>query len=305
MKRIVGIFLQLLFFVNIGAFAQSTKVKLFIGMNDLGPATNSFIAANNIPNVPIFNAKDIDPGNVLKLDEQAFTNAIEKRIPNTSVYGYAVIDWEGKIEVPLEFGDANSPEYQSSLAEFTKTIELAKKLRPKMKWGFFGMPFPPLDKRDTRTNNIVTPLLQLSDVFYPQFYVPYNMKQAQTGSRSIAEKDQFVSDNLLQALTLAQQMNKPVIVFVWHRFYSAGFKQNSLQLIPLNEFDEYMKEILALNYKGKKVEGLILWGADTYYYSVKSKPVVDEFDGSKSKDFKSYHDSLIYKYMKRLNQTAK
>jgi hypothetical protein len=286
-------------------FSQSggTNNRFYVCMSDLGPISKSFMNGNNISNIPIFYTGTMDPKGIFKLDPQTLTNAIIKSIPDASSTGYAVIDWEGAIETPLEFKPENSPEYQSSFNEFAKAIQLAKKLRPNMKWGFFGMPFPPLDKRDTRRYTTLYSLIQMEDVIYPSMYIQYNTDNP-NGHRSQSEKRDLALSYLSSSLAFAAQMNKPVVVFIWNRYYSAGFKQNSLQLISLNEFDNYAKEILALSYKGKKVDGLILWGADTYYYNAKYQPLIDEYNSSKAKDFDSYRDSLTYQYIKRIYNTV-
>lgn len=311
MKPLSKIFLSLsilTFSLNVNIFKvysqyANTNGKLYVCMAGLGPLTTNFMKQNNIQNIPILYTRDMDPTNSLKLDVQNCTKAIIKSIPNASATGYAVIDWEGKIGSNLDVMPPSSPEYINAYNEFTKAYQLAKKLRPNMKWGFFAIPYPPLDKRDTRKNNTLYSLLQMEDVFYPALYVPYNTGDA-NGHRSQSEKKDWVSSFLLKSLTLASKMNKPVMVFIWHRYWSDGFKNNSVQLIPLNEFNEYLREMLALNYNGKMVGGLILWGADSYYYSIKSKPLMDELNANPSRDFNSYDDSLTYKYLKGIYGTV-
>jgi len=284
-------------------YSQKNHAQLFVSISDMGPATSSFVKNNNVRGISVIYQRDIDPRNELKLDPAVFTAAVNRVIPNANATGYACIDWEGKIAVTLQVAHQNTAEFQNAIAEFIRTIELARQLRPNMKWGFFGIPYQPLDKRDRRSVNADIPqLLKLCDVFYPAMYVPYNSAQS-IGYRTKAEKEDWVSYNLSSTLGIANKMNKPVLAFLWHRYYSAGFNQNSLKLIPPNEFKNYVKEILALNYSGKMVDGLIFWGEDTYYYKIKSKPVVDEFAKSRFKDFPSYHDSLTSAYLKGIKGT--
>ncbi len=292
----------LIFLLNIISqltYSQSAN-KLYMAMPDAGPTTKDFIKQNNIPNVPVLSSKDMSPTGEPKLDVQNFTNAIIKHIPDANATGYAVIDWEGKISSDLIFSAQSSDEYQNALAEYSKAIKLAKQLRPNMKWGFFGIPFQPF-KNDTRKVNIEIPLLDLCDAFYPQLYFDYNANKP-NGHRSKSEKDAWISFNLSNVLAIAQKMNKPVLGFIWHRYY--GPAAQNLRLIPLNEFDAYIKEVLAANYNGKSVDGVIWWGPDTYYYTIKSQALVDELNSSGTQNFEAYHDALIYKYIQQAYKVA-
>jgi hypothetical protein len=279
------------------AYSQSAN-KLYMAMPDIGPTTKDFIKTNNIPTVPVLSSKDMSPTGEPKLDVETFTKAIISHIPDSNATGYAVIDWEGKISVNLIFSAQSSDEYQNALAEYTKAIKLAKQLRPHMTWGFFGIPFQPF-KNDKRPVNIEIPLLDLCDAFYPQLYFDYNADKP-NGHRSKSEKDAWISFNLSNVLAIAQKMgNKPVLGFVWHRYYGGPAAQN-LRLIPLNEFDDYIKEVLASNYNGKSVDGVIWWGVDSYYYSIKTPTIVDELNSSGTQNFEAYHDALIYKYIQQV-----
>jgi hypothetical protein len=272
-------------------------------MNDLGPLTPmtvAFMKQNNIPNIAIFGMS------TATLDVQKFTKAIRTEIPDSNATGYGVIDWEGKTANALELEPQSSPEYQSALSEFTKTIKLAKHMRPNIKWGFWGIPWQPLEKAPARKDiNSDIAVLELCDVLYPMLYVPYNMDQsANDGRRSKAEKDAMISENLKGVFNLNRRLYKKILVFIWHRYYTPGLKNNSLHLIPLDEFKEYAKGILDYNYQGKKVDGLIWWGPDAGFYAEKYQPLLDEYSSSKLKDFKTYHDSLIYKYIKEIFKTT-
>jgi hypothetical protein len=296
----LAVCLYLLIFNINGAFAQS-EVNLYISMPDLESKTKSLMQEDNISSVPVIYTKMIDPNGALKLDSQSFTSAINQYIPNANSVGNAVIDWESKLSVDLELQPQNSTAFQYAEAEFTKAITLAKKLRPNMKWGFFGVPWQPLEKRDTRRVNSDIPLLKLCDVFYPQLYVPYNTER-NDGRRTKSEKDDWISHYLLGTLKIAKAMNKPVIAFIWHRYYG---RDNSLKLMPLDEFTDYIKEIIALSYQRKKVDGLVMWGNDHYYYTIKSPALVSEFDSSGVSNYTDYHDELMRKYLQEAYKTVR
>jgi hypothetical protein len=305
MKRLFNNFpllFSFVFFLSINIFyasAQSSN-KLYMCMPDVGPRTKQLMKQNNVQDVPIFGMTG------MTLDAQKFSSAITKSIPDANYDGYAVIDWEGKAGTALEMESQDSPAYKDALSEFTKAIKLAKQMRPKAKWGFWGLPFQPLDKMGQRKDvNSDVPLLKLCDVLYPMLYVPYNMDQSSNGGRRAkADKDAMISENLKGVFTLNRRLYKKIMVFIWYRYYTPGFKDNSYKLIPLDEFSEYAKEIMGYNYQGKKVDGLIWWGPDAYFYYAKIPQVVDEFNASKRKSFPDYRDSLMYKYMSEILKTT-
>ena len=284
--------------------ATAQTAQLYVSMSDLGPKTKSFMQQNNVKELPVIYTKMVDPDNSLTVNEQALSAAINKYIPDSNASGYACIDWENKLSAALQLANQNSPEFKNAQNEFIKALKIAKRLRPKILWGFFGVPFQPLDPKDSRKVNPDIPLAKMVDVYFPQLYFDYNQDRS-GGLRSNTEKDLWVKYNLASVLKVADKYNKPVLGFIWHRFYSAGFKQNSLQLIPDYELDGYVKSILKLSYNGRHVVGLTMWGNDTYFFGSKDQgqPLQDEFNSTGRSDFSSYHDDLITKYLTRINNT--
>jgi hypothetical protein len=112
---------------------------------------------------------------------------------------------------------------------------------------------------------------------------------------SKGSNEDYARDNLLESLSLAKELNKSVMPFVWHRYHDSN-KTIGLQLIPSDEFKRYLNAVLSTSYKGTKVAGLVWWGSDQYYYNVKSPALVNEMNASGQTDFKTYHDNLIVKY---------
>ncbi len=60
---------------------------------------------------------------------------------------------------------------------------------------------------------------------------------------------------------------------------------------------------MSTNYIGYRVAGLVWWGADTFYYNIKSKALVNEMSTSNQPDFATYHDKLIVNYGKAILKT--
>jgi hypothetical protein len=274
--------------------------RLYLSMPDAEQSVNQFAKNQHIETVQVFYENSLDPFHKLKLDERVFSAAIRKNIPDSLSGGYGVIDWEGEIGSRLMLKPSVTEEYKNALAEFTKAIILAKKMRPNVKWGFFSIPYPPLDKRDTRKVNEVVPLLKLSDVLFPSLYVSYTTNLSAGDLTPKYQKDEVIASHLANSLNWGRQLKKPVLVFMWHRYYSAGFRQNSLQLIPLNEFESYVKAVLSYSVQGAKVNGVILWGNDTYYYKAKYDALNNEFSKSGYGNFKDYHEHIVTAYLQKL-----
>jgi len=309
LKNLLWVLLAIgtLFYNADTASAQSNR-KLYIAMADLSPAIKSCMSQNGITAIPVIYSKEVDPDNQMKVNEQSFTNAVQQKIPDASYSGYAAVDWEGKILTNLIFSPVNTSQYQDALSEYLKLLNLAKQLRPNAKWGLFPIPYPPpADKSKLKFINPVTDLLKACDVFFPQLYVSFN-DRSDSGRRSNPEKDQWVVDNIQSILATAKALNKPVLPFIWHRFYGTGseFKGNNLKLIPLDEFNTYIDKIMSIDYQGKKVDGLVWWGNDSYFFKAKSQAMTDEFNNNhRGGNFANYHDSLLTKYISKINKTVK
>ncbi len=276
--------------------------NLYISMDDLGPHAKSFIAQNNIKEVATFDVVSVNSQNYLQVDTAKLFKKIKSHYPNASDAGIASLDWEGKSLVALSQRGPVTPEFQNALDAFLSVLKLAKGLRPNVKWGFYNVPFATYYNRNDSWKQScanIEPLLKQCDVFFPTLYVPYK-----DGSIKSGDNESFAKDNILEALTLASNFNKPVLPFVWHRYHVSN-KTIGLQLIPIDEFERYLNTILSVNYNGKKVAGLVWWGSDTYYYNIKSPALINEMSENNQTDFPAYHDNLIIKYGNEMLKTIK
>src|ERR1700761_3336017 len=161
MKSLSYIFFVAITFVLCTAFKSdgqsiSQNSKVYVAMPDIGPSVTEFMLQNKFKIIQVFYTREIDPNESMILNVDAFTNAINKKIPDASASGYAAIDWEGKILTSLIFSPVNSSEYNNALKEYIKVLQLGKQLRPNIKWGFFPLPYPmPLNKNDIGKINTV------------------------------------------------------------------------------------------------------------------------------------------------------
>src|SRR5690606_35856453 len=72
--------------------------------------------------------------------EKSFTANIRKLFPDPNAKGIGVIDWEGPGYDDL-MGKNGPDAFNKVFQEFKQALSIAKKLRPNVKWGFYGIPF--------------------------------------------------------------------------------------------------------------------------------------------------------------------
>jgi hypothetical protein len=133
-------------------------------MNDVGPRAQMYLTENGIYNIVAFDGRYIDPAKTGKVNSDVLTEAIKKQYPDPNTSGIASLDWEGELYNNLR-GKASpsSPEYKSALSEFIKAIQIAKALRPNIKWGYYAVPFTIHENDDKRLrtlNDNITTLLE-------------------------------------------------------------------------------------------------------------------------------------------------
>ncbi len=113
----------------------------------------------------------------------------------------------------------------------------------------------------------------------------------------------FIKFNMQQFLILGDNLNKPVIPYLWHRYYPRQLSDKSMKAIPVNEFTTFIKTVLSVSYNNKKAAGIIWWSADNYYYhSMKVPALLNE---TSPQNYKSYHDSLMLNYSTEILKTIK
>lgn len=274
------------------AQTRQKHFSFFVCMNGIDIQGQNYLNNNHIQQVAFFNGNDLDPDNSLSLNDVALKKAILKAYPDSSASGYALLDWEGDILNNLR-KDSTSAIFKSSIAEFIKAIKLAKALRPNVKWGFYYIPFTTFWNRKDQwqqPNQQIRALLLQCDVLFPSLYVFYK-----EGSTAPGDNEAYATENINQVLKLAKELNKPVLPFIWHRYHDSN-RTIGLQLIPQDDFRNFINALLSASYKGKSIDGLVWWGADNYYYRIKSDALVTEVKASKSPDFNTYMDSLLAKY---------
>lgn len=289
---LVLIGLGIVFYYQPTAAQQNGRQQLYVCMENLTPASLALLQQNKVPIIKIIYQNFIDPDNDNRVDTDVLRKRITALFPNANDGGYGVIDWEAK-----GFFDklpANDPGFGQLANEYRTAIRTAKKLRPNVKWGFYGLPFRKYMSYNNewrQRNMSVAPILKEADFIAPSLYAFF--------PDSLREKDNkdYVEQNVSMALQIGKQLNKPVLPFVWNRWHD-GNKQYGLKLIPVDEFQRLIQRILSVDYSGQKVAGVIWWGADQYFYSKKAPAVVNE--QARFSSFNAYQSNTINSYAQAL-----
>jgi len=283
------ILIQLGFF-SLSSFAQGhANLPVYICMSDINDSTRKALSSMG------FQFTTLIDWYTPTLDEAAFRARIEKAIPNANASGIGALDWEGSAFSRLRSGDPGSDDYKAGLNQYIRAIQIAKSMRPNIKFGFYALPFINRDADYQKWNDAVAPLLQQCDVFFPSLYQYYPQS-----SRKGDKESDYVKNNLAECLRLASKYNKMVMPFIWHRLYPDN-KEHGLTLISQSGFNKRVKYIVTTKYQGKGIDGMVWWSSDNYYYKQKNPTMQNE--APPGTDFKSYHEKLIIKYGQNIKQT--
>jgi hypothetical protein len=284
----------------IGSSKGACHQELLICMSALSTRANKLIAKNKVGNVRLINMGFVDVNNMAIVDEQRLKSQILALFPTKTEKKFGMFDWEGLALESLVNLPESSPEYKRVFGEFIKAYRIAKKLRPNVKFGFYGLPFAAYWTRDKNwrsTNFKLVPLFREFDVIFPCIYDFYLDSNPFAGK---ALDSLYVSENVELALELASLVKKPLYPVINHRWQSSDEKCFQC-LIPLDEFISHANSALAANFKGTKVNGLVWWGEDRYFYGAKDKMLVKEVD-SRRNDFETYEFEIMEQYLRAIDK---
>jgi hypothetical protein len=261
--------------------------RIFLGLILLGMATNLCQAQNafqlyhcmvdlekpqkdvmkkfNITEAVLLDGRYIDPNNTGKIDSVSLTRAINQFFPSASSTGLGLLDLEDENYKSIRREAGSKVPFNTALAEYMKMIRIAKRLRPLVQWSMYNVPYVTYyDKNDEWQNQekFLMPLLEMVDVLTPALYDYY------PETTTFADDKAYFSDNLQVALRLGELLKKPVYPYIWHRWHDSNQK-DGLNLIPKKEFNDDLNYILSASYNSWQVSGLIWFGAQSYFHTIK------------------------------------
>lgn len=242
-------------FLQYFLFSFSQKDKILFAMEGDNPTQQQFVHDHKLQTVTLFYQVDFTTKE--NFDVNKFVNSLNSKIPSVEKSGYAVLDWEGEKEVALNEQIDPNKLYKAK-TDFIYVIKLAKKLRPNIKWSFYGFPttnfWSPSLSWENRNNRLQDLFVQM-DFFAPSLYLFYPPSQLCS-----LMTNNYLHKNLAFAFKLSKKYNKEVIPFIWHRYHPSNDKYG-LKLVYVNDFRNYTKTLFNYSSTGLKVQKIIWWNA--------------------------------------------
>lgn len=272
---------------------EECDLELFMCLNGLSEIPKEIVKNNNLTRIFACNVRNIDSDNDGLIEEEKIRSWIERTFPDRNQEGYGVLDLEGKVERQLHRYPRGSKEFLIAFTEFKKALTLVQELRPRMKWGFYGLPFRDYWNRNEgwyEQNAKIEEIFQQSDVIYPSVYDFFKT----SGGQYQVRDSLYVHENVLEALKYGKKYKKEVLPFIWHRYHNSS-KTVGLELIPWIEMEEHISAALSAEIDGTRVSGLVWWGDDQYFYNIKNPVVLREVRAFN--DYESYLNSFVIDYL--------
>jgi len=266
-------------------------IKLFTSLSGVSPKMKNELDEKNIKRAILVNGKAIDNPNSLIVDKEKIKTHFDKILPNPQSNAIIVLDIEGKKMVDMHRTKAKK-EYDSILNYYIDVFKYAKKLRPKATIGFYGFPWRDYWNRTEQwriKNDALLPLIKEVDALFPSIYDFY----ADGIDVKKAMDEAYISDNVKESIRLAKQFDKLVFPFIWHRYHNSN-KKRGLQFIDVSEFSNHVRTICQTEFEGNKVNGIIWWSSERYFYNVSPRGKKNKYSQS---DFEKYSDNTSFKYI--------
>lgn len=263
------------------------KRKLLIAVVNPGLQFQKYVY-----NQDLLVVKYLDEKMIVKNDFDVDYKKLEENIlrlyPNKDDKGVCFMDIEAPYILPLINNEKDSPEFQKAQNLYINSIKFSKKLRPNVLWGHYGFPMTSLEEEKViDSNKKLDEIFSTVDVFFPSLYL---FKDDQATSYDF--NYDYLKRNTENAIKLGIKFKKQVYPFVMHRFHSYD---NRLQFKEMSDdyWKLYVKSIFTINVNGKYADGIVWWGADTYFFGSKEgHNLRKEFKGDPN-NFVNLNDRML------------
>jgi len=301
MKKWYLILLGFLFFgrhIN-GQINNRSSIGVYVAGHprELQDGFDTLLKVNSYTWIPIIYENDIDPDKNGILNEDLFEKGIISLFPDSTQSGICVLNWESPVIERLIKNDRQSKNYKDQCNEMIKALKMAKRLRPKVKWGYYGLNIQAYYTRDKEwkyNSRAFDPVLKQADILFPSMYKFYPY--------SYASKDfeyNYAYENILINLQIGQELSKPVYPFIWPRFHDADTTVG-LKSIPDNEWSDHIEFLSKAKFRNKKIDGLVMWTMDVYFIRV-SPTIKMEIKNEKEE---TYRQRNLLHYLEIARQTS-
>lgn len=292
--KINTILFLLIFSVYNNLYAQ--KLYFVVEDNNLvkkNPIQRDFSDQNQLAEAIVFYQDDFVTHDLQQdYKKSLLEKSIAEKIPNKYSTGVAILDWEGEKAKILRGSNFNKRIFQETLDEFLRCLRDAKRLRPNMKWSFYGFPVRIANNHPYNTWTIkmerLKPLYREMDFICPNLYM---FKRADK-----AKYIQDINKQLTFSLKMGKEFGKPVLPLIWNRY------QTDSDLIPLLEFSNHINRIKNATFLGKTINGIIWWNSEGFNYIRRARYPKIRQEYLKVKDRRYYQMTLLNSYLNAIHK---
>jgi hypothetical protein len=266
---------------------HASEHKLFVSFSYRG-GLEAYVESKGFTYLPVIYQHSIDKNKDSKLDSENFAEHVNSRFRDYR--GPVSIDWEGRATWGLRGPDIPKEKVDALVSEFLKAVNTLKRASPlPIEVGFFGFP----SRLSTHLERTVSEVHNMRDVYknieviFPSLYLRRNDPIA---SSSI----NFIEAHLKDVLRETCQYNKKIYGFISHRWVP-GSRFTPLSLVPLEVFEDYIRTIKSVSYQGCRLNGVVWWGADEYWYkSGRRKEIAQSLNEYSSMDEYAEKELSLY-----------
>lgn len=289
-----------LLLTTLSAFSQKgNKPKVFHVTDIKSSKLDIYIKNNNVIKIQyLVDGKYLGNKNDFNFSKSELMKELERIFPNPNSTGYAYLDIEDPYMDMLLNDNVRSKNFQKAQKLYLDVLSYAKRHRPNVKWGYYGIPFTTYWGRNIEfysKNNKISSILKAVDVYFPSLYIFYN------NLNFTLENSGYLQDNVKEAIKLSNKYNKEVIPFVMSRYHPSN-RSKRFEHIESSDFSKYISLILESQETGKIVNGIALWNVDNYFYSINEAAIARDFKKSKAKNFNSFYENYLIKQFELINK---
>lgn len=268
---------------------QNSNFELLMFSDSNTPKLNEFLKNSKIRKVGfVGDGQFLDPKTKFTFSPARLDQELKRAYPNINETGIAYIDLESPYLEYLMNSETTSLEFKKSKKLFLDVLTYVKKARPKVKWGFYNIPFTTYWGKTTSfydKDERVSEIIKNSDVLFPSIYIFYNKVNF------ILENEDYIKENTQQIIRIGEKYNKKVYPLVMSRYHpSSG--NIAYETINETDFRFYLSTIKNTKYKEKSVDGIMYWNADAYFYKTNENKVVAEVQKSRM-PFNTFYDNYL------------
>jgi hypothetical protein len=273
-------------------------IEVYECLNGTGEKARNLMSEIGIGQMLLLGENLIFDSQLKELRKSDIKSTLDEKVPSHNYNGIIVLDWEGeKMSDILEGAADGTGKFISASEMFIQAYDYVKLLRPRATVGFYGFPARNYWNRNEeweKQNQKIGLFLSQFDAIFPSVYDFY-----ETTDANREQELSYVRENVAAALEVGARYKLPVYPFVWHRYHDSN-KEVGLNLIPLDEFREHVREVSSTVFNGEKVKGIIWWSAERYFYNIRKTNQVKS-----ASDFTRQTDDILPGYLNTLLEAIK